>query len=460
MKVRSSSGVFILGQVKIHYTHFAVILVVMSGSGLLARGQARTVQPADLSDVSAGMTAAVIVQAGVPLHVKATRTAHLHIGTVVEGVLTDPIYVKDRLVFPAGSPVLGTVAAYTPIAKVAREQALLNGDVTPLHAPVVDFTSVHLVDSDRDVSIHSIALMRATQLVRFVKTKKKSRLRKLIDGAKARVHDGYEAIVGPDKKDRAIRFMYAQLPYHPQRIWAGTQFVADLSAPVTVMLPKEPTAVESEVASLNGLTVDARLMNSIDSKTAKKGDTVTALITEPVFDKEHKLILSEGTELDGLVSASRPARKFGRNGQLRFAIRGVKEQKRASRRPEERVYGTLTGADGNAAQHISVDAEGNVKANPDGNRFVAPLLLAMTAAAGEHQDADGGGGPSVSTTTVASNGFGIVARVIALTVTSANIATGFGAYAVAQSIYFRFLTRGHEVTFTKDTQIEVALSTR
>lgn len=445
---------------KIRYSHFAALFVLMSGSGLVVDGQTQPLQHTSPSDVSSGAMEAVIVQARVPLHVTVTRTAHLHIGTAVVGTLTDPIYVKDRLVLPAGSPVRGSVSAYTPISKIEREQALLNGDVTPLHAPVVDFTNVHLIGSNKDVPIDSIALVRTTQLVRFVKTKKKSRFRKLIDGAKMRVHDGYETIVGPDKKDRAIRFVYAQMPYHPQRIWAGTQFIADLSAPATVMLPREPPAVESEVASLNGLTVQARLMNSIDSKTARKGDAVTALITEPVFDIQHKLILSEGTELDGLVSASRPARKFGRNGQLRFAIRGVKEEKRTTSRPAEKVYGTLTGAEGSSSQNLSVDAEGNVKANPDGNRFVAPLFLAMTAMVGEHQDTDGGGGASVSTTTVASNGFGIVARVIALTVTSANIATGFGAYAFAQSIYFRFLTRGHEVTFAKDTQLEVALSTR
>ena len=101
-----------------------------------------------------------------------------------------------------------------------------------------------------------------------------------------------------------------------------------------------------------------------------------------------------------------------------------------------------------------------MQAKPDGNRFVAPLLLAVTAVAarGDHDHRDGGGG--IGHTTVGSNGFGLVARVIALTASNANVATGFGAYAFAKSIYFRFLVRGHEVTFLKDTQVEVQLSTR
>ena len=445
---------------KICHALLVVFLVMISGIGASARGQEQRRNVVGLLAQSDAELQGVTVAAGVPLHILVTHTAHLHIGATVVGILTDPIYVKDRLVLPVGSPVRGTVTAYTPITHVYHEQALLNGDVTPLHDPVVDFTSVHLIVPNVDVPVDTIALIRTTQLVQFIKMKKKSRFRKLIDGAKSRIHDGYEAIVGPGKKDRAIRFMYSQLPYHPQRIWAGTQFVADLTAPTTLKLPAEAPVAESDVGTLNGITVDARLMDAIDSKTAKKGDAITALVTEPVFDKNHKLILPEGTELNGLVSASKPARSFGRNGQLRFAIRGVKEQKRTSARPVEQVYGTLTGAEGSASQNLSVDAEGNVKANPDGNRFVAPLLLAMTAAAGEHQDADGGGGAGVSTTTVASNGFGLVARVIALTATSANVATGFGAYAFAQSIYFRFLTRGHEVTFAKDTQLQVALTTR
>lgn len=441
---------------RICYVHFAVLFAMTIAVGAPAQGLLTE------RDAGAGAAAAategVVVPTGVPLHIQVTRTAHLHKGAAVSGVLTAPIYVRDRLVLPVGSPVMGTVTEYAPVDHIVREQALLNGDVTPLHDPVVDFTSVHLVGMNEDVPLDTRAQIRETKLVRFVSVKKESLIHKAITAAKARVHDVYAAFTGPNKKDRALQLLYGQLPYHPQRIWTGTQFVADLNAPVTVTMPVEAPVAASEVASLNGITVSARLRDSLDSKTSKKGDAVIALVTAPVFDKEHKLVLPEGTEIDGLVSASKPARKFGRNGQLRFAIRGVKEIDQPAGRPTEKVYGTLTGAEGSKGQNLSVDAEGNVKANPDKNRFVAPLLLAATAMEG--QDRDSANGAGVGRTTVASNGFGLVARVIALTVTSRNVATGFGAYAFAQSIYFRFLIRGHEVTFPKDTQVEVTLSTR
>jgi hypothetical protein len=287
--------------------------------------RAEPTQQADGNRSAATAAERVVVATGVPLQVRVTRTAHLHTGAAVSGVLTESIYVGDRLVLPVGSTVLGTVTGYMPVEHLVREQALLNGDVTPLHDPVVDFTTIHLVAENVDVAVDTRATVRATQLVKFNSGKKPSLVHQAVTETKTRVHDAYEEIFGPGKKDRALRLLYGQLPYHPQRIWAGTQFLADLNVPTTVALATEPPVAMTEVASLNGITVVARLTDSLDSRTAKKGDAVTAVVTAPVFDRGHKLVLPEGAELEGQVSASKPARSFGRNGQLRFAIRGVKD---------------------------------------------------------------------------------------------------------------------------------------
>jgi hypothetical protein len=107
---------------------------------------------------------------------------------------------------------------------------------------------------------------------------------------------------------------------------------------------------------------------------AGKGDPVTAVVTKPLFDPQHQLILSEGTELEGAVLQAKPSRSFGRNGRLRFTFRSIKRTGENA----EHIPGTLTGAEGNASQNVSVDPEGNVKSNPDKNRFVAPLLLGVS----------------------------------------------------------------------------------
>lgn len=422
---------------------FTLLLVAVAGT---ARGQ-EVREP-------------VTIPSGVPLHVVLTRTAKLRRGAAVEGVLAEPIFVRDRLVLPVGAPVHGTVTEYAPVARRTRAEALLNGDVTPLHAPVVDFTSVHVTvgDSEEDVPLDSRAVIRNSAVVRFIARKQRPSLwTQAKDMARMRVTDTLNVFVAPHKKDRALEFVYGQLPYHPQRIWVGTQFVADLNAAAVVELPQLAPAAEVTAPSLDGLVVEARLAETIDSKGARKGDTVEAIVTRPVFDAEHHMVLPEGAGLEGVISAAKPARSFGRNGALRFAIRGVAQPGGE----QQHVYGTLTAAEGAKGENVTVDAEGNVQANPDKNRFVAPLLLAASAALGNDEDNHHG---HVETNTggdtVASNGFGVIARIVALTASSDNVAMGFGYYALAKSVYFRFLTRGHEVTFPKDTEVEVELSVR
>jgi hypothetical protein len=199
--------------------------------------------------------------------------------------------------------------------------------------------------------------------------------------------------------------------------------------------------------------VTARLVDGVSSDLAKRGDIVTASVTQPVFNAQHELVLAEGTRLEGTVQQSQASRSFGRNGQLRFVFRSVQR----THEEQAQVHGTLTAAEGNSAQNITVDHEGGVKSHPDKNRFVAPLVLGVLAATGHDRDKDGNG---FGRTTVSSNGFGLVARVIALTLNDRNVATAFGAYAFGKSIYFRFLTRGHAVTFPKDTLVQVQLAAR
>ena len=415
-------------------------------------GAALRAQTAGAQDSSS-----VTLATGVPLHVRVTRTARLRRGAAVEATLTEPVYVYDRLVLPVGSVVTGSVSGLVPAEKKVRLQAILNGDLTPLHNPVVNFSNIRI--GDQDVLLDSEALIRTTQLVNFTPAGPRPSLFKQ---ARKFLHDRIQStrdtLFAPGKKDRALRLLYSQMPYHPQCIWAGTQFIADLKEPAQVNVATGPKidVLPASTSTLDRLNVTARLVTALDSDSTRKGDIVTALVTEPVFDPGHKLILPEGTELEGTVLQAKPSRSFGRNGQLHFVFRGVKR----TGEENQLVRGTLQAAEGNKSQNLSVDEEGAVKSRPDNNRFIAPLVLAALTVAGHDADRDGpGGGSGLGRDTVGSNGFGIVARIIALTLNNRNVATGFGAYALSKSIYFRFLTRGHAVTFPKDTVIKIQLAT-
>jgi len=424
----------------------ASALLVVVGSALIfpVQNHAQTVQGAET----------ITIPEGVPLHVRVTRRAHLRKGAEVEGVLTEPVYVYDRLVLPADAVMRGRVSRLVPADRKIRTQALLNGDVTPLHDPVVNFTSIRV--GDQDVAISSEALLRSVQLVNFVPSGKKQSLaqkaKKLI---KERIQSAHDAFLAPGKGDRALRLLYSQMPYHPQRIWPGSQFIADLNAPAALTVPEEtpPVIAPADASTLDNIVVTARLVAPLSSDLAKKGDVVNAVVTRPVFNAQHQMVLAEGAKLEGTVLQAQPSRGFGRNGQLRFVFRGVQR----THEEQQQIHGTLTAAEGSSAQNITVDQEGGVKSNPDKNRFVAPLVLGVLAVAGHDRDRDGNG---LGRDTVASNGFGIVARILALTVNDRNVSTGFATYALAKSIYFRFLTRGHAVAFPRDTLVQVQLGAR
>ena len=181
------------------------------------------------------LPAADAVPVGVPLRIRITRTAHLHIGSRVIGVLTEPVYLHDHLVLPQNTIVRGTLTAYAPVDRKLRAQALLNGDVTPLHDPVVDFNRLELPGSSQQIAFSSRGLMRDTQLVRFVARKKRpTYVQQGEDMVRAQIKSVHDTFLTPGRKDRALRLLYSQLPYHPQRIWAGTGFIAELNAPLGV----------------------------------------------------------------------------------------------------------------------------------------------------------------------------------------------------------------------------------
>ena len=87
------------------------------------------------------------------------------------------------------------------------------------------------------------------------------------------------------------------------------------------------------------------------------------------------------------------------------------------------------------------------------NKAAVPLVL--TFLAGRALDDDGS---LAGNSAVASNGFGIVGRVVGIVASSRNLAAGIGFYAAALSFYERWVARGHDVVFQKYTRIEVTTS--
>jgi hypothetical protein len=76
----------------------------------------------------------------------------------------------------------------------------------------------------------------------------------------------------------------------------------------------------------------------------------------------------------------------------------------------------------------------------------------LTLLAGRALDQDGN---LTAQTGVASNGFGLVGRIVGVVAGSRNLAAGLGFYAAGLSFYDNFLQSGRDVVFPRDTRIEI-----
>ena len=416
--------------------------ILLLGPGLAA-AQTAPQQAAAVSEAT--------IARQVPLRIVTTRRTKLKRGAPVAGKLLEPVFVGSQLVLPAESIVTGHVASTLPVDRATRRDALLNGDLTPLRVPVVAFDSVRLT-SGVALPMDTLGHLRQAELIRFVARKKQSRLQQLKAIAADRIRSTRQQFTAPHKTDRLMRFAYNQLLYHPQRIWAETDFDAELQTPLVVPVAAPPPVVAAPPDTLLRVqpVVRARLTEGVSSDTAKNGDVVHAVLTQPAWDGEHRLIFPEGAALTGVVLQAKPSRRLGHNGRLRFAFRSMEPAGKAA----QPLQGQVTGAEGQEKANVTVDEEGGVQANPDKDRFLGPLLLAVLAAGG-HDD-DGG----AARQGLASNGLGIVVRVVGLTAGSRNFATGVGAYGFAKSVYRHFLAHGKPVAFPRDTAVEVQLSER
>jgi hypothetical protein len=292
---------------------------------------------------------------------------------------------------------------------------------------------------------------------------KGSFIRRQIAAEKQRLKDFAALFTQPGRGDRLVQFIYTQLPYHPERIETGTSWTVDLTQPLDLTLqnsktenrdnpvaPDEQTAKEkADPAKPSDQETEwrlrANLQQSISSANEKPGNTFQALVAEPIFNGSHVLEVPEGSVLIGEITQTKPARSFGRQGKLRFRFRELKFPSGFT----QPVEGTLAGTDSDKSANLQMDSEGGVQPKSQ-NRVIVPLVLTLLA--GRALDDDGS---AAAHGAVASNGFGIVGRVVGIVASSRNVAAGIGIYGAALSFYDLWLARGHDVVFVKNTRVEI-----
>jgi hypothetical protein len=214
---------------------------------------------------------------------------------------------------------------------------------------------------------------------------------------------------------------------------------------------REPKPLAQIEGTPTGI-IRARLTRDLDSATDKIGSSVRAVLTEPLFTNDgNQVVFPEGTEMSGTVTVARPARWFARHGRLRFTFRSIQVEGRAG----ANIHGQLVASEAAKQQNLKVDEEGTAESTSGPGKYLVPMALGVLASATYGDDA-----ATPGTNAVVSNGFGLAARVAATAAANPAVGRGFAYFALAKSIYFRWIARGQEVTFPKNTRVEILLNER
>src|SRR5262249_8505636 len=259
---------------------------------------------------------ALTVPSGRALRVVLSEDTTVHrVGQLVTAHLVEPVYAYDRIVLPVGTGVQGRITKLTQPAELSRAQSMASGDFAPHRTVEIRFETV--IRDGVPVSIDTIAKNEAPHPTRAVtpstdvnedagtidraKAEAKSEVTTVIADAKQHAVDALHVVKSPEKLDLAKEWAINQLPYRPQVLRKGTAYDADpLSSLDLGTAPERPAAPEGTLPPPNAV-LKARLQTTLDSGTAARGSTLEAIVSEPVFAEDGRLIFPEGTKLTGEV---------------------------------------------------------------------------------------------------------------------------------------------------------------
>src|ERR1700722_8617189 len=257
------------------------------------------------------------VPVGAPLPVVLDQEVRIRkTGQPIHGKIAEPVYAFDKLVVPAGSEVTGSVTHISGVSAAKRTLAALDADFSPSRDVEISFDQP-LLPGGRRVPLHTQVAPASQGVLQFAtaaeaknsgKESKESAAKKLAASKASETkkeisrewETAKEQVAAPGKMHRLKRVLIAQLPYHPQYFDAGTHFNAELIDALNFGT-EELTAEKVNMvgtAPAAGSVIHALLKTPLSSATVQKGETVDAVMTEPLFTND-QLILPEGTRLKG-----------------------------------------------------------------------------------------------------------------------------------------------------------------
>ncbi len=404
-----------------------------------------------LSTASLCQTESGTVPTGTPLALTIDQHYPMRAGQSIRAHLLYPIYADNKLLLPQDTVVAGSVVVLRS-DRSRRVRASLGGDFTLFRVPA-----------------------KGTPIYRAVAPppSKGGVIHQQFDAGLTAARSDLAAFISPGKGDRLVQFIYSQIPYHPQRIEKGTSWTVETLAPVevpsqtAVTVPPPPPAhkahfwepqtlpTNSAAENTGSWIIQANLADPLSSESSKTGQTIKAVVAEPIYDASHTLVVPQGATLIGAVTRAKPARMFGRTGTLSFSFSQLMLPDSETQTVETR----LTGAD--SAQDIALNSEGQAKSKPK-DKVSIPLLLSLMASRPLDQDHHGASyeNGTFKNGVGGSAGLGLIGTVTGLAGGSPYAAAGIGYWGAARALYSRWIARGQKITFAKDTRIVVETTPR
>jgi hypothetical protein len=424
---------------------------------------------------SSPQSIALSVARGTPLQVALDQEIRVKsVGQPVHALIVEPVYAFDRLVIPLGSRVTGHVTKIGAISSSKRTMAALDADFTPEREIEVNFNDLALPDGRR-FRLQTSVTPGSGQVTQFVGAAESKERKGVKDMASAKAKQAKEhakqewdnamkQLKTPGRVHRLKRYIEARLPVHAQYIPVGTVYCAELNAPLDfgteVMTAQMASSIGGPLPP--GSMVHARLVTSLTSATSQKGEAVGAVITQPLLDAEHHLILPQGSRLMGTVTQVQPARRMKRNGQLRIRFQELIQIDGI----QEKVEATLEGVQLGKNANVKLDSEGGAEATTPKTRYLATALSLTLAAASVRSDSDvdhgvaQAGGGTGGRVAGGANGFRLVGIALGLAVQSRALGYVMGGYGAGKSLYSHFIARGQEVVFPKNAAMEIGIGRR
>jgi hypothetical protein len=426
----------------------------------------RPTTPATAPDTPTGTpsaleTVSLAVPKGIAIQVVLDKEVRIeNVGQVIHGRTVEPVYAFDKLVVPVGAEVTGKITQLEGVSNGKRTLEALNADLTPARKVGLEFDQI-VLPNGRHIAMQTVVTPGSGEVIAFVTAAGGEQKKSVKDVASEKAEQAKEQakrewdnavaqVEAPGKIHRAKRYLIAQLPVHPQYIDAGTVYFAELQTPLG--FGSEPLTLEM-AKSLgspppDGSSVRARLSASVSSATARKGDDVEAMLSQPLFDGEH-LIFPQGSRLKGSVVEVQPARHLKHNGQLRIVFHEIVPPDGI----EQKIASSLEGIQSGKGQDLKLDSEGGAEAQTPKTRYLQTAIAIGLAAASSGDDpinrSEGGAG-----------GFRVVGFVVGAVSRSQPLGMAMGAFGASRSIYVHFIARGRDVVFPRNTAMEIGIGPR